>query len=334
MTAKNTETDETQLYRLSVEQKYDPVRAVKAYRWVEAISDPEEREHARRHLTGVILPVNPADKDAIAFVTASKAIADRIEAAESDISGWVENYYAKTAPAYKPAYLLFGAEPRFRKVVARALAAYSNFFSNDVSTEPGITHTRNERWWIKAQTAPVVISTSRPGHRWLIDGNQTLDSVYKNIKKDIWCDIDLSGIGYCIDRMRKDRAENNLGSYIDAGVIPNRSSVLPFQNGNTLILVHVCWQCWQTYVLDQKINIKACEVVEPFDDGFGSVGGPINQSEYLWDRRAVKQTADEFENRNKRRPNLAELEKALQGVSFIGAKNPTRKRTTMKNQAK
>lgn len=251
---------ERRIYDLSIAQKYDPERAVLAHRKIQKITDPESGERQRRALTGVVLPVDPDDQDSVQFVTYSKAIADQLEAARRQAESWVEQYYEKIAPGLLGVHLLFGAEPRLRQIVAKALAAYHNFFA-----DPAHLPAR----YVGGVGAPIVYATSRPSERFLIRGDRTFDSVVNDLKDDIWCDLDINGNGHCIQAMHY--AHENM-RYANETIDLNVSLLAPIALGDMAIFARFCNTCWKTFTARQSIERDACEIVTPFVDGFGQVG--------------------------------------------------------------
>ncbi|SON62252.1 hypothetical protein MSIMFI_03773 [Mycobacterium simulans] len=251
---------ERRIYDLSIAQKYDPERAVFAHRVVAKISDTECRAHQRRLLTGVVLPIDPEDKDIVDFTTYSKAIADQIEAARRQVESWVEHYYEKTAPGLMGAHLLFGAESRLRQIVAKALAAYHNYFT-DPAYLPKI-------YVGGSYSGPIVYATSRPGERFLIRRNRTFDSVAEDLKNDIWCDLDINGNGHCIRAMRYTQENMQYCENIEI----NTSLLFPFAVGDMVIFARFCRACWTAFAEQEKIIRQDCKIFSPFADGFGEVG--------------------------------------------------------------
>lgn len=218
---------------------------------------------------------NPASVPPLDPETGRKA--RQIELTQHGNETWVENFYREVAPGFLPVHLLFGADNRFRGIVAKALAEYDQIFAG-TSDDTGITHTQNQRWWVELNCAPVAISTSRPGHRWLIDGTQTLDAVYETIQDDLWCDLDPIGNGGCVENLRD--GKQHASSYYSAGAVPNSPHVLPFAQGNFVIFAHVCFRCWESYLKAEKIDRKQTQILHLYDDGFGVVGELIPRSEY------------------------------------------------------
>ena len=196
------------------------------------------------------------------------ALADQMEAAQRHAESWVENYYRKQAPAFMAAHLLYGADDFFRSIVTKALAVHDNFFSEDGE---GITHgyRSNDPNIPHGPDTLIAISTSRPGHRWLIHNQVTLSRVASGVKNDSWCDIDISGTGYCIRGMREYKADKHAWRYMD--YVPNLPTLIPFSNGNVVIFGHVCYACWRAYTKKSKIRPDKCEIFHPICDGFGSL---------------------------------------------------------------
>ena len=191
------------------------------------------------------------------------ALADQMEAAQRHAESWVENYYRKQAPAFMAAHLLYGADDFFRSIVTKAMAVYDNFFSKDGE---GITRDGSG---IIGPDLLVAISTSRPGQRWVIRNGMLLGNVIEIVKQYAWCDIDISGTGYCIRGMREYKADKHAWRYMD--YVPNLPTLIPFSNGNVVIFGHVCYACWRAYTKKSKIRPDKCEIFHPICDGFGSL---------------------------------------------------------------
>ncbi len=77
----------------------------------------------------------------------------------------------------------------------------------------------------------VVISTSRPGHRWLERGTTTVETVMDEVRDDQHCDL---GYGCCTARSR-----------------PSSFNVFPFSFGDLTVITHGCRDCWQQWVNEQ-----------------------------------------------------------------------------------
>jgi hypothetical protein len=75
---------------------------------------------------------------------------------------------------------------------------------------------------------PAVVSTSRAGHRWPLRGLQTIQTVIDVVEADKWCDL---GLGNCTRSSK-----------------PSICNVIPFARGDLIVIVHVCRDCWQTWV--------------------------------------------------------------------------------------
>jgi hypothetical protein len=200
------------------------------------------------------------------FALGGRARGEQIEAAQRHAEAFVENYYRKHAPAFMAAHLLFPADDFFRSIVTKAMAVYENFFDRGGE---GITH--DGLSGVIGPDALVAISTSRPGTRWVIrNGNGLLlGNVLEIVKNDSWCDIDMSGTGYCIEGMRKYKADRH--SYVGFDYTPNLPFLIPFSNGNIIIFGHVCYACWQQYLKKSKIKSQKCEIFQPICDGFGAL---------------------------------------------------------------
>jgi hypothetical protein len=257
---------EERIYKLAVAEHLDPTRAVHAYRRVEAIADDATRAAVRRQLSGVVLPAD--DVDAQFFTIASKARGEQIEAAQKHADAFVESYYRKTAPAFLSAHLLFGCNDFFRAIVTKALAVHDNFFCEDGE---GTTYGTTAEQIRKNPLGPdvlVAISTSRPGSRWIIRNGVTLSRVMEGVKQDSWCDIDISGTGYCIQGMREHKADKHAYLY---DCVPNLPYLIPFSNGNVVIFGHICFDCWQAYTKKNKIRPDKTGIFQPIADGFGSL---------------------------------------------------------------
>jgi hypothetical protein len=262
-------SDDERIYQMAIGQRLDPARAVTAHRRVQAIADADEREGVRRQLTGVVLPTEDDAGDLLALVGRTRG--EQYSAAQREAESWVERYFQKTAPAFMAAHLLFGVDPFFRSVVSKAMAVYDNFFYKDGD---GITHEYEkefgDEWFfdrVVGPDTPIVITTSRPGHRWAIRNGMCFDSVLNLVKEDSWCDLDMSGAGVCIDSMR--RIKNDTFDYVSD--TPTGPFLLPFANGNIVVLVRTCYGCWCQYTKEHKIKTKKCEIVTPIVDGFGSL---------------------------------------------------------------
>lgn len=71
----------------------------------------------------------------------------------------------------------------------------------------------------------VVVSTSRPGHRWLLRGVTTIHSVLELVSYDKHCDL----AHECCTQTTK----------------PSALNVYPFHHGDLIVITHVCGACWQ-----------------------------------------------------------------------------------------
>jgi hypothetical protein len=76
--------------------------------------------------------------------------------------------------------------------------------------------------------AAVVISTSRPGHRWPLRGVQKLQDVIDVVEADKHCDLAYG----CCTRTTK----------------PTIFNVFAFAHGDLAVITHVCRECWQRWV--------------------------------------------------------------------------------------
>ncbi|MCA2255703.1 hypothetical protein JF710_21220 [Mycobacterium intracellulare] len=233
--------------------------------------------------------------------------------AESLVSHWYENAGNK----FKPFYFLYGAdEKQLRRIVKQALDAYPN----------GIDAKPDEL---------IVFSTSQPGEYWKIASVEALEMAIQLLELDLHCDLELlkgTEVGSCMKNAEwlhklKERDEQetirfNMPKPVHHNAqefVPNWFVSLPVAVGNTIVLLRICTTCYGAWLYRNHVDTSRVGEIESFSDGFGSVGGgPIEKSEYLWDKTVVEQTARDWELRNGKPPTLAELQTALTKVPFSG----------------
>ena len=94
----------------------------------------------------------------------------------------------------------------------------------------------------------VVVSTSRPGHRWLLRGTTTVKSVTEDVRDNQHCDLAYG----CFTRYAKSAAFNSSR----------------FNQGDLIVIAHVCRECWQQWV-DMQIPEPPAEIIYQSDTETG-----------------------------------------------------------------
>lgn len=276
--------DELKIYHLSLDQKYDAVRAVMVYRRImnNPRFDDAERAHQKRLQTGVTLPVDPDDKDMVAFVAKARGQGDRIEAVDHEAKSVVARWFdSEPGRKYRALAFLEGADDEIRSLYADALENISGF---DVKPDE-----------------LALIATTRPGEYWKLGGQTTLQVVIEHVSEPIGCDLDsfahddfgpciethermLAGIAKC-DGIGRDGKPNKLRR----DYIAENFATVPFAIGNVIVLVKICRWCFGSFIGRNNIDSNRIGYVVPKTDGYGCVGaGPITQSEYLRDESAAQ----------------------------------------------
>ncbi|KWX19885.1 hypothetical protein AFM11_33440 [Mycolicibacterium wolinskyi] len=135
-------------------------------------------------------------------------------------------------------------------IVAKALRDYHSWFESDperAAFGEGIgsrfeldnlpqTHDNTDKYgevlvpWNPQRElgVAVVVSTSRPGHRWLLRGITTIQSVIGEVQDDQHCDL---GYGRCTRSTK-----------------PSAFNAFPFHHGDLVVIAHVCRECWQQWI--------------------------------------------------------------------------------------
>jgi hypothetical protein len=160
-----------------------------------------------------------------------------------------------------------------------------------------------------------ILATSRPGDLWIGDDSRTPEVVAELIAEDLHCDarlLDGSDFGSCVDRHNATangyasvNGETDRGRYIR-----EHFYTVPFDRGGTIVMCRVCDWCLSGLL--HSVDANRCGVLDPIDDGFGSVGtGPIRQSEYRWDTTHVRSIIDELRESYGRNPTMMELSDTL-----------------------
>lgn len=307
--------EDTRIYQLAQEQKLDPVRAVIDNRKIATISDPKQRMHQRRHLTGVTLPLNPDDEEMTDFVAVSKNWQGRFEHLDSRVESIISQAFeSEPTRKYRAFHYLEPADNLIRSISEKAM--------------------RNFPVGIDAAPAQIIaIAPSRPGEYWKISSVESLHMVMDLLSLDIHCDLDLmrnTDIGPCLDKyswLRKLKKQDENGCVDKDGLpnphqrefIPNYFGTAPFAVGNVIALARICTMCYGAWLYQNHVDTTKIGIIEPISDGFGSVGGgPITKSEYKWDPKVVEQVRREWHLRNSRWPSTIELQTALQDAEFVG----------------
>lgn len=312
--------EDMRVYQLAQQQRLDPVRAVLDNRKVAAISDSEQRMRVRRHLTGVTLPLDPDDEDMANFVATSQALADRFEAAqcrgESAVAAVNDDDKMKRFRVFN---FLYGADDTIRNVVKKIVDSLPK-----IQIDPG-------------DVVAVSTTSAQDALFWHVSDAATLRAAIDKTTYEVMCDFRLldpddTVFGPCmthhknrLERLKKLDRPNCVGR--DGLPEPHKRDYLkehfftiPFAVGNIVILARICDLCLGAFLYVNRIDTNKIGEIEPICDGFGSVGGgPITASESSWDDDTVKGVAADWEARNGRSPSLIELQKALNGVAFVGA---------------
>lgn len=270
-------------------------------------------------LSNILNNKPPADIEDIA---ADFENADRN--AESIVSQW---YETATGRKFRALYFLEPADdPTIRDIAVNAVKHFP----------AGIDAGPDEL---------IAIATSKPDEYWKISSSETLHMVMELLSLDIHCDLDLfknTDLDSCMkantkffDGLKKmDKgctSRDGLPNPHQREYIPQHFATVPFARGNLIVLSRICMSCYGAWVYRNQINTNTISEIEPLNDGFGSVGGgPITKSEYLWDQNVVEQVARDWELRNGKQPSLMDLQKALQGVAFVGAGSEDAKKITDK----
>ncbi|MCA4732158.1 hypothetical protein [Mycobacterium avium] len=232
--------------------------------------------------------------------------------AESIVSQWYETMAGRK---FRALDFLYGADDTIRSIAEKAMRDFP----------AGIDAGPDEL---------IAIATSKPGEYWKISSSETLHMVMELLSLDIHCDLDLfknTDLDSCmkantkfLDGLKKmDKgctSRDGLPNPHQREYIPQHFATVPFARGNLIVLSRICMSCYGAWIYRNQIDTSRVGEIEPINDGFGSVGcGPIEKSEYLWDAKVVEQVARDWELRNGKPPSLMDLQKALQGVAFVGA---------------
>lgn len=319
MTITLLDDAERRIYALSVEQKYDPDRAVFAHRKVEAISDPETRSHQRRILTGVLLPVDPENQDSSDFAGCSKIIADYEKTDGQAEAAWTR--YQNSEAGRKARFFSF-------------LDQGDSWITKLIATAIGEEHGFNLGEHVRAGDLTAV----RKGEGWKITEQITLEDVIQHIEQaalEPLCDMEYhagTASGSCmeshkmmINNLKKLDEDpylvgtDGLRNPYRRGYVAEHFLTVPFFRGNTIVVARVCKSCLNAFSASNQLDLNKLGTVEPSPSGFGAIGGgPIERSEYAWDQDAINSAAYEWKLRNGGPPTFIELQKALQGAKFIG----------------
>jgi len=282
-------------------------------------------EVAARVMQGTleVIAAKPSDKPPASIRDAVAAYVSVDSRAESIESQYFESV---TGRKYRSLRRLYGADRVIRSIPKRILRDFS----------------------VGVDAAPdeiVAISSTRPGEYWKIHSLDDLHLVMDLLSLDIGCDLDLfknTDVDSCakantkffegLKRLDKGcTSRDGLPNPHQREHIPQYFATVPFAYGNVIILSRICTSCFGAWIYRNIIDTKRIGEVESVDDGFGSVGGgPIPRSEAVWDKTVVAQVARDWELRNGRPPSVIELQKALQGVSFVGEGVPEAQKITDK----
>jgi hypothetical protein len=261
-----------------------------------------------------------------------------LENAQRRVTAIVESFYLGIGRKWLPLFFLEPADDDIRRMVDKAVEAYDLRFSNWIE---GVGEHKFRAGDV------VIIASSRPYERWNCHdfgpdnyGNMphyvgsTAECVEHVTSEDVYCDLDIyirTEIGSCkkrhienlsliakCDGVGKDGKPNAMRRKY----LKEHFFSVPFARGNMIVMVRICDLCWNGFLLKNSIQTNTTGIVEPYVDGFGSVGsGTITKSEYLWSHKVIDKTIDNLKITLERDPTLPELEKSLSTEKFIGAKN-------------
>lgn len=198
----------------------------------------------------------------------------------------------------------------------------------------------------EAYVGPGDLVAIRGGESWSLTGETTLETVIDDLSETLACDFEYfagTAHGSCMETHRKLLRSIAKCDGVGRDGKPNKLRrdylsenfyTLPFARGNTILLARVCRFCLGAFSASNHIVAHQIGIIEPPPSGFGRIGaGPITKSEYLWDKNVVADTAHEWELRNGKPPSVMELQKALQGVAFVGEGSAETQKIT-KNRSK
>ena len=262
-----------------------------------------------------------------------------IENAERKVTAIVERFYTGIGRKWLAVHFLAGADDDIRRIVDKAVEAYSLYFSNWIE---GV----GEHQFRSADV--VIIASSRPQERYNCnhfgpDGAgyyneigyalSTLEYVDHVMSEDVHCDMDIykgTELGSC-KKHHSERltliakcdgiGEDGKPNALRRKYLKENFFTVPFARGDMIVMVRICNLCWNGFLLKNSINLNTTEIIEPYTDGFGSVGsGTIKKSEYLWNHKIVDRAIQNLTITLRRNPTLQELENALKAETFIGTK--------------
>lgn len=259
--------DESRIFELARAQKLDPQRAIAAHRRVAAITDQTTKDGVRRQLSGVVLPVDPADGDTKAFLTGSHATGDQIEATQNEAETFIHDFYTGEGRRFLALYLLESADSAIRQIPVNIVERNALAVPNGANI-----------------TSLTAIAGCRPDKTWLLTGLTTPGLVMHQIRTDLHCDFDVTAgteFGSCMDRHQESLKLSVYADGRDANGQPTGETgrkyirekfhTVPFARGNLLIFARICDWCWAIFVSRNRIDTRTCEIYTPVCDGFGSV---------------------------------------------------------------
>lgn len=232
--------------------------------------------------------------------------------AESIVSRWYESAPGRK---FRALHFLYGADDTIRSIpesVVRHLPAGIDAGPDEI----------------------VVVSSTYADDYWKITSLETLHMVMELMSLDIHCDLDLfknTELDSCAKANTKffgslkklDQGcigSDGLPNPHQREYVPQHFATVPFARGNVVVLSRICITCYGAWIYRNQIQLDRVGETEPISDGFGSVGGgPVQKSDYLWDKAVVEQVAHDWQLRNGKPPTRIELQKALQGTKFVGA---------------
>lgn len=284
MANKPSNTENLRVHRRATAQKLDPVRAVSANRRITSLSDPAQRERVKRQLTGVVLPVDPSDKDTARFATISRALADHMTAADYEAEAFCEQYNCRHNSFTQGLYLTTGAIKETQKLAQDTLHNLAAHFASGPDGVPpplGITHNADG---VEPLTGVVAYATSRPGQRWAIGPSCGLADVAEHLADDARCDLAAEPFAKNLERYRFNPGEDCIAKMAELAdckrqvVEQNLSSIppdwkigelFPVALGNHVVFLKICGEHIAALYKKYEVDFKACEIVNPWE-GLGN----------------------------------------------------------------
>lgn len=237
------------------------------------VTDASDAADVRARVLATTLHAVTSSPTGKPLATTNAAVSELLNL-DAELDERIENFYTGPGRRFLPLHLLYGADGdgahSVRAIVARAVGAYDAHFSHggDVGARIGDV---------------VAVATSRPQQSWRIMGARTIEVVTELIAADVHCDLDIfagTDYGSCVDRLGrvadlygKCDSDPYVGSDSQRRkYVTENFSTVPFRCGNLYILARICNGCYATFLKQNNVDTEKVEIVEPWSDGFGSVG--------------------------------------------------------------